>query len=59
MCAEIGLRRRGPGRTHGGKPLAIARDGAVAVIEPRDQFARELAGAAAFAEAEERPRPTV
>ena len=55
MAAEIGLRGGGARGPHGGQPLAVARDGRIAGIEPRDQLARELGAAAVLAEAEEGP----
>ena len=40
---------------HRGEPLAVARDGRVGGIEPRDQRARQLGAAAVLGEPEERP----
>ena len=55
MAREIFLRGGGARRAHRGEPLAVAGDGGVVGIEPRDQFARQRRRAAALAQPEERP----
>ena len=55
VAREIFLRGGSARGTHGRKPLAVARDGGVVGIEPRDQFARQRRAAAALAQPEERP----
>ncbi len=55
VAAEIGLRGGRARGAHRGEPLAVARDGRVGRIEPRDELARELGAAAALAQPEERP----
>ena len=54
--AEIILRRGGARGAHRGEPLAVAGDDRVVGIEPRDHRARDVGGAAALAQTEERPR---
>ena len=53
--AEIGLRGGGARLPHRGEPLAVARDGRIGRIEPREQRARNLGPAAVLGQAEERP----
>src|SRR5262249_27951539 len=55
VAAEIGLRRGSPRRAHRREPLAVARDSVVGGIEPNDELARELGGAATLAQAKEGP----
>ena len=54
--AEIILCRGGARGAHRGEPLAVAGDDRVVGIEPRDHRARDVGGAAALAQTEERPR---
>ena len=56
MPAEIILRGGGARGAHRGQPLAVAGDDRIVRIEPGDQRARDVGGAAALAEAEEHPR---
>ena len=56
MPAEIVLCRGGARGAHRGEPLAVAGDHRVVGIEPRDHRARDIGGAAALAQTEERPR---
>ena len=55
VAAEIVLRGGGAGGAHGGEPFAVAGDDRIVGIEPRDQGAGDVGGAAVLAEAEERP----
>ena len=57
MPPEIVLRGGGARGAHRREPLAVARDDRIVRIEPGDQRARDVGGAAALAEAEKRPRP--
>ncbi len=56
VAAEIILRGGGARGAHRGEPLAVAGDDRIVGIEPRDHGARDVGGAAALAETEERPR---
>ena len=56
VAAEIILRRGGARGAHRGEPLAVAGDDRIVGIEPRDHRARDIGGAAALAQTEERPR---
>ena len=55
MAAEVVLCRGGARSAHGGKPLAIARDNRIVGIEPRDESAGDVGGAAVLAQTKERP----
>ena len=56
VAAEIGLRGVGALRPHRRQALPVARQRGVVGIETGDEFARQFGGAAALAQAEERPR---
>ena len=56
VAPEIILRRGGARGTHRRQPFAVADDGGVAGIEPRDQDARDVGAAAALGQAEKGPR---
>ena len=56
VAAEIILRGGGAGGAHGGQPLAVAGDDRIVRIEPGDQGAGDVGGAAALAQAEKCPR---
>ncbi len=56
MAAKIILRGGGARGAHGGEPLAVAGDDRIVGVEPRDQGAGDVGGAAALAEAKESPR---
>src|SRR5450759_3658760 len=55
MRPEVGLRRGGARGPHRGEPVAVARDGRVGRIEPRQQRAGDLRPAALLGQAEEGP----
>jgi len=55
MAPEVVLRRGAAARPHGGEPLAVAQHDRIVDVEPADQPARKLGGAAAFADPEEGP----
>ncbi len=56
MAAEIILGGGGARGSYRGEPLAVAGDNRIVGVEPRDQGAGDVGGAAALAQAEERPR---
>ena len=56
VAAEIILRGGGAGAAHGGQPLAVAGDDRIVGVEPGDQGAGDVGGAAVLAQAEKRPR---
>ena len=55
MRTKVSLRRGGAGVAHRGEPGAVAGDGRVGRIEPRQQRAGDLGAAAVLGQAEERP----
>ena len=55
MAAEIILRGGDARGADGGEPLAVAGNDRIVGIEPRDQGAGDVGGAAALAQAKERP----
>ncbi len=55
VAAEIILRGGGARGAHRGQPLAVASNDRIVGVEPRDQGAGDVGGAAALAEAKEGP----